>query len=162
MGYRVAGMEAEASGTGAVRVVGEQAGRTGVTRLLLLCAVMLGIFLMHGAPSAATGGCHEAAGGSVLLTGHHPAAMTAVPDPPAPSGSAAHPVSASQPDGSLCVSTAARERGRLPVAGLLALVLFFVAGRVAGFGPAGAPLRGRRGPPRYGRELLLQVCIART
>ena len=34
--------------------------RAGVSRLLVLCAVLFGLFAMHGAPASAAAGCHDA------------------------------------------------------------------------------------------------------
>ncbi|WP_405719953.1 hypothetical protein [Streptomyces sp. NBC_00046] len=126
----------------------------------MLCAVLLGLFLMHGAPASAAEGCHDAMavtaaepapgampmadGHSAMETGHGP-------------GQAAAAMAAMS--GESCVFTHARDRV-LPLLMALGLVLLAVralAGRRTGVrGPA------RRGPPFAGRGLLLQVCIART
>lgn len=134
-------------------------GRTrtpGGSRLLVLCAVLCGLFLMHGAPASAAEGCHDAtavtAPVSMTTTAGHPA-VRGEHDPAR--------VAAARPatDGESCVFTHARDRV-LPLLMALGLVLLAVralAGRrTAVRGPA------RRGPPFAGRDLLLQVCIART
>ncbi|MEU3522102.1 hypothetical protein ABZ770_43930 [Streptomyces sp. NPDC006654] len=143
------------------------AGRRGIARLSALCAVLFGLFLMHGAPAAAAEGCHGAMStmASSPLTGaHHPAALLATPTPAAHgTGPAVRAADGPGMSGSLCVSTAAHERTHLPAPGLLG-----VAG-AAVFAPwllarlrVAAGGTGRRGPPGGGRDLLLQVCIART
>ncbi|BAC72490.1 hypothetical protein AQJ43_21915 [Streptomyces avermitilis] len=148
----------------------------GVARLLVLCAVLLGLFFMHGAPANAAEGCH---GSTAMVmspgTGHGEdvrmdAAALRPPGATAPGASAmaptappAHGVAMPGMSGELCVSTPARDRTPLPATGLLALlglvalVAWHPTGRSGVFGePA------RRGPPLYGRHLLLQVCVART
>ena len=160
-----------------------QAARRGTARLLAVCAVLFGLFLMHGAPSTAAEGCHGgmgAAGGSTTtgmadtpmtgvanapITGAHHAAMasSAPPFVDAASGPTMRGAASSGMPGTLCVSTPAHDRIPLPASGLLA-----VTGALAVVlsGPAGlraaAGGTGRRGPPTGGRGLLLQVCVART
>ncbi|MET7912499.1 hypothetical protein ABZU45_32285 [Streptomyces avermitilis] len=140
-----------------------QARRRGFARLLALCAVLFGLFLMHGAPATAAKGCH---GTMSAPTGTHDSAdLHAMQSPTAPavthpglqqaSGSAAM-------DGTTCVSTPARDTTPLTAPGLLAVVAvlasLFLAGHTLTPGRT-----GRRGPPPPGgRSLLLQVCIART
>ncbi|MFJ9967456.1 hypothetical protein [Streptomyces avermitilis] len=148
----------------------------GVARLLVLCAVLLGLFFMHGAPANAAEGCHGSTamavspgmghGEDVRMDGDapHPLAVTAPgASAMAPSALTAHGVAMPGMGGELCVSTPARERTPLPATGLLALlglmtvVAWYLTGRSGVFGePA------RRGPPICGRHLLLQVCVART
>ncbi|MEU2672995.1 hypothetical protein ABZ622_29880 [Streptomyces sp. NPDC007164] len=136
-------------------------GRTrapGTSRLLVLCAVLLGLFLMHGAPASAADGCHDA----MAVTASAPGSV------PVSAGHFAErgehgPVRASDAmsamNGESCVFTHARDRV-LPLLTALGLVLLAVpvltGRRTAVRGPA------RRGPPFAGRELLLQVCVART
>ncbi|MGF1430778.1 hypothetical protein [Kitasatospora sp. LaBMicrA B282] len=142
---------------------GGQQRQAGIARLVALCAVLLGLFLMHGAPASAADGCHGAVGASASMTGGHAESVDpAKPAALAPAGAAAQPAGVPHAAGSPCVSTAARERTPLPPAGLLALAVLPVTGRVLGGLPAGAPLHRRRGPPGSGRELLIRVCIART
>ncbi|KOU42891.1 hypothetical protein [Streptomyces sp. WM6378] len=136
-------------------------GRTrgaGLSRLLVLCAVLFGLFAMHGAPANAAAGCH----GEMA----EPAPVT-VPMKPMNTGHAdvrgqqhAAPV-VSGMSGELCVSTPARERLPLAAAGLLA-VLGLVVLVVSGLRRTGLFAEARRGPPLSGRGLLLQVCVART
>lgn len=130
----------------------------GTSRLLVLCAVLCGLFLMHGAPTSAAEGCHDA----MAMSAAAPASMTtayghfAVRDE---QGSAHVGAAAPAPDGESCVFTHARDRvlPLLMALGLVLLTLGALAGhRTAVRGPA------RRGPPFAGRELLLQVCVART
>ncbi|MEU5313781.1 hypothetical protein [Streptomyces sp. NPDC021562] len=142
------------------------AGGRGIARLSALCAVLFGLFLMHGAPAAAAEGCHGAMStmaASPMTGAHHPAPLLATPAPAAHgTGPTVRAADASAMSGTLCVSTAAHERIQLPAPGLLG-----VAG-AAVFAPWVPALRvtaggtGRRGPPGGGRDLLLQVCIART
>jgi hypothetical protein len=137
-------------------------GRRGIARLLMVCAVLAGLFLMHGAPASAAEGCHGAMSAPTTMGGGTTAGMQ-----PAGHGAMAHPggVQAAAPSamhGEVCVSTAARERAPLPGGGLLAVVAVlaavFLVSRPA---VRGRPGRGGR-PPPGGRGLLLQVCIART
>ncbi|MFF2009529.1 hypothetical protein ACFVWY_10705 [Streptomyces sp. NPDC058195] len=135
-------------------------GRTrapGASRLFVLCAVLWGLFLMHGAPASAVEGCHDAramtaAAPDAAATGGH-AAMA--------EGDGAERVAAAAPgtSGESCVFTQSRDR-LLPLLMALGLVVpaaVVLAGRrTAVRGP------GRRGPPFSGRGLLLQVCVART
>ncbi|MFE3032468.1 hypothetical protein ACFXKY_12540 [Streptomyces canus] len=142
------------------------ASRRGIARLLALCAVLFGLFLMHGAPATAAEGCHGAMSTMAAppMTGGHDAALLAPHAPAAPGpGLAARAADLAGMPGALCVSTPAHERTPLPAPGLLA---------VAGAAPlalctltrqwAAAGGRGRRGPPDGGRDLLLQMCVART
>ncbi|MET8950507.1 hypothetical protein ACWEO4_04730 [Streptomyces sp. NPDC004393] len=143
-----------------------QAGRRGITRLLAVCAVLFGLFLMHGAPTTAAEGCHgamPAMAASPPTGGHDPAAMTTAVPPAHGSAPAVRAADTSGMPGMLCVSTPAQERTPLPAPGLLAVA---GAGGLALWTPArlraAAAGTGRRGPPDCGRDLLLQVCIART
>ena len=162
-----------------------QAAKRGTARLLTVCAVLFGLFLMHGAPSTAAEGCHGgmgmgAAGGSTTagmagtpmtgvanapIAGAHHAAMASSTPPvvDAASGPTMRGAASSGMPGTLCVSTPAHDRIPLPASGLLAVT---GALAVVLWGPAGlraaAGGTGRRGPPAGGRGLLLQVCVART
>ncbi len=130
----------------------------GTSRLLVLCAVLLGLFLMHGAPTSAADGCHDA----MAVTASAPGSMQASAGHFAVRGEHG-PARAldtmSAMNGESCVFTHARDRV-LPLLMALGLVLLAVRAltgrRAAVRGPA------RRGPPFAGRELLLQVCVART
>jgi hypothetical protein len=126
--------------------------------MLVLGAVLAGLFLMHGAPASAAAGCHDAmtvtaAAPGPAATGAGHSAMRGEHDP----ARAADAMSAM--NGESCVFTHARDRV-LPLLMALGLVLLAIRGltrrRTAVRGPA------RRGPPFAGRKLLLQVCIART
>ncbi|MFG2792010.1 hypothetical protein [Streptomyces sp. NPDC048419] len=158
---------------------GAQTGRRGVSRLPAVCALLFGLFLMHGAPATAAEGCHGAmtavadstmtatagtvTAGTTMIGGHH-AVMTS-PAPPVvhDSGPTVRGADVSGMPGTLCVSTPAHDRVPLPAPGLLALagsvalVLWGLARLRAAAGGT-----GRRGPPAGGRDLLLQVCVART
>jgi hypothetical protein len=150
-----------------------QARRRGIARLLALCAVLFGLFLMHGAPATAAEGCHGAMPTAAPMPeGHDSAAMTSTlpavvmsatstmalhPDP-----GAEHMSGTSAMDGTMCVSTPARHRMPLPLGGLVAVVAVLAVSLLAGR-PVALGRTGRRGPPPPGgRILLLQVCIART
>ncbi|MFE7168217.1 hypothetical protein [Streptomyces sp. NPDC057616] len=159
-----------------------QAAKRGTARLLAVCAVLFGLFLMHGAPSTAAEGCHGAmgaAGGTTtgmagtpmtgvanapVAGGHHTAMASSTPPVvDAASGPTMRGAASSGMPGTLCVSTPAHDRIPLPASGLLAVT---GALAVVLWGPAGlraaAGGTGRRGPPTGGRGLLLQVCVART
>ena len=117
-------------------------------RLLVLCAVLAGLFLMHGTPGSARG-CHgPTAPGISHVTG----------------AGAGHPATGAlrtHGDTTLCVVTKSRDGVTLPApgppfAGVLPVLLTAVT---RSFGRrADSP----RGPPSAGRRLLLQVCVART
>jgi hypothetical protein len=143
----------------------KQRGR-GLARLLALCAVLLGLFLMHGAPASAADGCHGAVPTTATAhQGHNAAAMTT-----AATAAMVHPVDpqiqatdgAAMGHGAQCVSTPARDRLPLPAAGLVALAVAALTALSWADRPWSLARTGRRGPPAGGRGLLLQVCIART
>lgn len=138
-----------------------QAGSRGVARLLALCAVLFGLFLMHGAPATAAEGCHSAMSATAPMPDRHD--VTAVTSALSMTHTGAqHASSASQMDGTMCVSTPARDRTPLPSADPMAVVALLAASLLAGR-PLILGRTGRRGPPPPGgRNLLLQVCIART
>jgi hypothetical protein len=140
------------------------AGRRGIARLLAVCAVLFGLFLMHGSPTSAAEGCH----GSMPVPAPMPAGHDAPPMTTAHAPATHQPGPALQSAGAagmpgvLCVATPAHERIPLPAPGLLAVAAVTVA---AAWTPA--RLRalggsGLRGPPAGGRDHLLQACIART
>ncbi|WP_223205855.1 hypothetical protein [Streptomyces xanthii] len=148
--------------------------------MLALCAVLAGLFLMHGFPANAAGGCH---GEATPLTASAPAPMSMSGTGAGPETAVAHaaghaPVVAgtardersaqagpavSRTGGETCVSTPARDRLPLPSAdavlvfGLAALFMTWLIGC-----RPGAAGRAYRGPPWSGRGLLIQVCVART
>ncbi|GHJ41695.1 hypothetical protein [Streptomyces sp. TS71-3] len=150
------------------------AGRRGAARLIAVCAVLFGLFFMHGAPATAMEGCHGAVpviAAPPAAGGHHAAAMvdtgaamTGV-DAGAPGASApaVRHAGTSGMAGAPCLSTPAQERAPLPAPGQLAVA---VAGGLALWTPArpaaAAGDAGRRRRPAGGRDLLRQVCIART
>jgi predicted MFS family arabinose efflux permease len=138
-----------------------------VVRPAVLVAVLLGLFLMHGGPAAADGGCHGAMPATAPMR-HTPATtamqQTSATHAPDHSRAAAGHQAAVYADGSmrgaLCQATTPRPGIPLPPLGAVAVVL-----------PAVVPLpwarqrpgrSRRRGPPGGGRDLLLQVCVART
>lgn len=139
---------------------GESTRRTGIARLPALCAILLGLFLMHGSPAAAVDGCHGRTGPAVVMhDGHDPA--TASPEPARTRPGTFRAADDMAGHGTLCVATPAEQRIPLPVAPLtglfaLAALAFWAVHRA--WRPGGT---GRRGPPG-GRGLLLQVCVART
>ncbi|WP_405783234.1 hypothetical protein [Streptomyces sp. NBC_00859] len=134
--------------------------------LLAVCAVLLGLFLMHGAPAAAAGGCHGAMSmDAVMPGGHDDSAMV----PSAAIPAAAHPGPAvrstteSGMRGAVCVSTPARDLTPLRSAGLMGVAAPAApAARSLPGRPARAGRTCRRGPPISGRSLLLRVCVARA
>ncbi|MFJ9864222.1 hypothetical protein [Streptomyces sp. NPDC101165] len=134
--------------------------RPGITRLLTLCAILLGLFLMHGSPAATVDGCHGRTGSAVVMhDGHESATASAEPAGTRPGILRAADDMAAH--GKLCVATPAEQRIPLPVVPLTALFALAALATWAvhrAWRPGGT---GRRGPPG-GRGLLLQVCIART
>ncbi len=158
-----------ASGSGRARSA--RASRA-AARLLLLCAVLAGLFLMHGAPGSAHG-CHGAVRtDAVLMDAVRTDAAQAMP-PQAHAHAAVHPALPAAPavpatgtlrahgDRTLCVATKTRDGVPLPAPGPA------VAGALLALPAAVSRLFGRRadsprGPPCAGRRLLLQVCVART
>ncbi|NEA60165.1 hypothetical protein G3I60_39895 [Streptomyces sp. SID13666] len=150
-----------------------QARRRSIARLLTLCAVLLGLFLMHGAPATAADGCHGAMStASPTAHGHAttamnstaPEAMTPAPSTVmTPPGAQQHVADASAMRGAMCVSTPARDRTPLPAGGALMVVVAVLAAGLLAHRPVPLGRPARRGPPPPGgRSLLLTVCIART
>lgn len=144
-----------------------QAGGRGVARLLLVCAVLAGLFLMHGAPATAAGGCQGGASAPMSLGGAHAMAAgghraMARPGSESAARATAQAGDPSMAHGAMCVSTPARERSLLPLNACLSVVAVLVFALLAGR----AVVRGRaelRGPPPPGgRGLLLHVSVART
>ncbi|WP_406200977.1 hypothetical protein OH807_20700 [Kitasatospora sp. NBC_01560] len=144
---------------------GRQSGGRAGARLLTLCALLAGLFLMHGSPTSAAG-CHEPAataapaattapGASAGAHGHHdgPAAAPALAGP----GSARD---AGRPAAS-CVSNRDRDGAALPAPGPAAATPAAVL-PAAPAGPHRRSADGPRAPPQAGRQLLLLVCVART
>ncbi|MFE2379754.1 hypothetical protein [Streptomyces sp. NPDC059398] len=150
-------------------------------RLAAVCAVLFGLFLMHGAPATAAGGCHGAPSGNAVMpgglgatamaSGHGARAMTSagaheatVHSGPGLRADTAFRAGPEQPmRGAVCVSTPARDHTSLRQAGLSALaVVALLAARVLNGRPVLLGRTGKGGPPGSGRSLLLQVCIARV
>ncbi|MFF7969786.1 hypothetical protein [Streptomyces sp. NPDC007905] len=144
------------------------ARRPGTARLLALCAVLLGLFLMHGAPATAADGCHGAVGAAASVheghEGHEVQAFPKVSDRallPHADGAQAHAVKGMSSHGTMCVAIPAQNDIPVPVAPLVGVAALAVLAAWAlrwAWNPDGTR---RRGPPG-GRGLLLQVCIART
>ncbi|MGD1221406.1 hypothetical protein AB9Q10_23595 [Streptomyces krungchingensis] len=138
------------------------AGRPGMARLLAVCAVLFGLFLMHGSPASAAEGCHDSMPAPAPMpAGHAASPMTTAHAPgthhPGPALQAAE--TAAMP-GALCVATLAHERIPLSAPGLLTVAAVAVLWAPAWLGaPRGG---GLRGPPGSGRDHLLKACIART
>jgi hypothetical protein len=160
-------------------------GGPGIARTAALCAVLFGLFLMHGAPATAADGCHGRM--RVTLPMHATLPMRAAlpiratlpmhagrtsstasadavparPDAAQPSVARAEPVRDMGTHGELCVGTPAQKQISLPLAPLVAVIALTMSAAWAlyrAWSPGGT---GRRGPPG-GRGLLLRVCIART
>ncbi|WP_333772721.1 DUF6153 family protein [Streptomyces sp. IBSBF 3136] len=139
------------------------ARQPGITRLWAVCALLFGLFLMHGAPATAAGGCHGAMGMAVTAdVSHTVPAMSERTTPPRPD--AARPQAAgpgASHSGTLCVAVPAPGGIPVPLAplvGVIALAALAARGLRWAWDPDGTR---RRGPPS-GRRLLLQVCVART
>ncbi|MFC8452765.1 hypothetical protein [Kitasatospora sp. NPDC057223] len=127
------------------------AGGRAAARLLVLCAVLAGLFLMHGTPGAARG-CHD------------PARTTAAHVTGAAPGHAAHPATGAlraHGDATLCVATKSRDGVALPAPGPTVAGILPVLPTALARG-CGRHVVGPRGPPAAGRRLLLRVCVART
>ncbi|MFJ5922824.1 DUF6153 family protein [Kitasatospora sp. NPDC092948] len=126
-------------------------GRT-VARWAVLCALLLGLFLMHGSPASAAG-CHRVAAAAVTA---HPmdahagegSARAAVRAPGAHEGSAVD-----------CVSTPARDQLH-PTGPTAAAPWTHPPATAAGPLRAGGS-EGGRAPPDGGPELLIRLCVAR-
>ncbi|MET7288684.1 hypothetical protein [Streptomyces sp. NPDC005573] len=156
-------------------------GRGGSARLLALCAVLCGLFLMHGSPATAAEGCHGGTAAMAMSAMPATGAMRSPPSTATAHATTAHAAMVDDADasarrraalpvtegahghGELCVSTRAHDRVPLPDPRPLP---------VSSGGPSAVrgcvPPReamgraGWRGPPSGGRDLLLQVCVART
>lgn len=145
----------------------------GTARLIAVCVALLGLFLMHGAPASAAGGCHDgmtasmaaapgehaghAGSGSVMASAA--AAVVHHPKTPAPGEQAVAEDAGAH--GTSCVSTAPRDQLPLP-AGVLVLAIAVTVLAAWSLHSAWTLGRtGRHGPPG-GRQLLLNMCIART
>ncbi|WP_329567767.1 hypothetical protein [Streptomyces sp. NBC_01361] len=143
--------------------IGQRGRRRGIARLLALCAVLLGLFLMHGSPANAAEGCHGTMSAPAALSAEHAGtAMASTPSSGMTHAAAQQMSAMSAMGGAMCVSTPARDFTTLPVAGLMAVIAVLAVVPIVGR-PVALGRTGRRGPPTPGgRSLLLQVCIART
>ncbi|GGJ27050.1 hypothetical protein [Streptomyces brasiliensis] len=130
---------------------------TGTARLLASCAVLLGLFLMHGSPVTASGGCHGSARATLTAHGEHtPTAVV----PSGPDAARVQVVDGTAAHGAQCVAIPVERHLPLPAAPFVAVVALAVLAGWAlrrAWSPGGT---GRRGPPG-GRGLMLQVCVAR-
>ncbi|MGW1807449.1 hypothetical protein [Streptomyces sp. NPDC002078] len=153
-------------------------------RASVLVAVLLGLFLMHGGPAAAAGGCHGAmqtTDTAVMASASAPMSAPTHPmrspademrSAPATTGArdsgrlttsaakAATPRVDEAMRGALCLATT--PRSGIPAPALAATALVFPAAVLLPCARPGSDGTRRRGPPAGGRRLLLQVCIART
>ncbi|MFE2910089.1 hypothetical protein [Kitasatospora indigofera] len=142
-------------------------------QLLLLCAVLAGLFLMHGSPAAA-GDCHRALGAMpgppavAAAAGHRHAPMTEAAPVTEAIGVRTAEVSAPPPAApgphardTLCLATKARDGAALPAPGPATGAPAVVLPAVVAAGSGGFAGRSRAGPGG-GRHILLRVCVART
>ncbi|WP_143120492.1 hypothetical protein [Actinacidiphila alni] len=139
--------------------------------LLAVCAVLFGLFLMHGAPASAQGGCH---GGPMGAMPTHaaptadaaPAVMAHTAPPSAPGATTGTPKGGATvvvtPSGATCWATPVRERAPLTGWAQATLAVLPLLGAESGSLCAGSRRERWRGPPPGGRSLLLRVCVART
>lgn len=137
-----------------------------MARLLTVCAVLAGVFVMHALPAqTCAGGAGMTSGGvtATVMPGHGsgPAVAVMVPGETAAAVSAGLPAT---PDfGTACVFIS-------PPRGLdVLLALLLLAAMVAPAFPTGLPWVGRRSrashrapPPRGGSALLTSLCVSRT
>ncbi|MBD0737326.1 hypothetical protein [Streptomyces sp. CBMA29] len=165
-------MTADGDGTAPAR-------RPRTPRLLAVCAVLLGLFFMHGAPASASEGCHGVAvtmdldmdlarmssaasvDATVSATVSVAVAATTRATPHVrPQAPASHV--AKTGSGGTCWATPVRARAPLTGWAQVAFALLPLAG--AGLAASGtAPSRDRRRtPPPGGRAISLRVCVART
>ncbi|MET9403268.1 hypothetical protein [Kitasatospora sp. NPDC002965] len=133
-----------------------------VARSLLLCALLAGLFLMHGSPTAA-GGCHAPAVPSVPTVAGHHHAPDAPDGPPGSDPRAAGPRTAhgDAPQAASCVTARDRDGAGLPASPLSAGAAVVLIALRPPDGPRGRRADGPRAPPA-GRRLLSQVCVSRT
>ena len=133
-----------------------------IARLLAVCALVTGLFLMHGLPAQAC------AGGSGMATAAMAGMATGGPGGHAvPSGAPVHGDHAvvwpaAPGHGTPCVFTPAPR-------GLDALLALLLLAATAAPAASARPVRGarhtprgRRAPPRAGPELLATLCVSRT
>ncbi|WP_338674299.1 hypothetical protein V1460_15470 [Streptomyces sp. SCSIO 30461] len=135
-----------------------------VARLLAVCVLLAGLFLMHGSPAAAEG-CHgDTAGGASPSGGaaalpHHDMSTSTIPVAGDSTGPAVRAGLPSPAHHAVRVSTPEHGPLLLPALTVFALMgtaaMWVLTGRTTGLSAA------RRRAPPGGRPLLLQVCIAR-
>ncbi|MFC9278319.1 hypothetical protein [Streptomyces collinus] len=132
----------------------------GVARLWAVSAVLLGLFLTHGAPATAVDGCHGAMGMAVTADVSHTA--PAVPEQAVSSRPAADRTLAASdvgPRGTPCVAVPASADIPVPVAPLVGVAA--LAALAAGaLGWAWDPDGTRRRGPPGGRRLLAELPTA--
>jgi len=170
----------------------ELSGRTAapggaVARLVVLCGLLLGLFLMHGSPASAASGCHRPSatamadpadsphggadtphGGTAEAGTPMSMSMSMVPmatttaTAPTDADRWAHAAPALHSGAESCLSTQSRSTVH-PAAGPgLTLAVAAVPPLVPAAAGPGDAADGCRAPPYAGRELLLKVCVART
>jgi hypothetical protein len=135
-------------------------------RLLAVCALLCGLFLMHGAPASAADGCHASwptAMTTAMTTRPMHSSPSATPSATATATPSATATASADAYGGHCVALQARERIALPWpdAGAVPVLARTAPAVVLAAGGAGGAQRWR-GPPSGGRELLLRVSVART
>ena len=132
-------------------------------RWALACALLLGLFLMHGAPVSAAG-CHDAMAGMSPVAGAAVAGHmhTQAPGLGMSSHGKANAAASVLTGGGLCVSIEAPRGVGLPAVLLLAVLVgsWYLPKMVPWTIGRGGSRRGD--PPDGGRGLLLRVCVART
>ncbi|MER6031381.1 DUF6153 family protein [Streptomyces sp. NPDC001851] len=131
-----------------------------VVRPAVLVAVLLGLFLMHGGPAAAAGGCHGAMPEMAVMQAV-PASMSAhTHDHAKAAGEKATTHADGTMRGALCLATT--PRSEIPPPPPFAVAFVLPAALLLPWARRTYGDTRRRGPPVGGRPLLLQVCIALT
>jgi hypothetical protein len=133
---------------------GRGSGR-GITRRVMLLAVLAGLFFMHGTVMGAAG-CQGGMPTSAPMAATMPLAA-AYPVVPAPQ----HTVQAApQAHGAMCAAIPPRTEPFVPAvtAALLLLGALVTPAPRRGF----SRRQGARGPPLWGAGLLVRLCISRT
>jgi hypothetical protein len=144
-------------------VSGSTLSARATARLIAVCAVLVGLFFMHGLPAQH---CSGGVGGSAPMMTHSPTVAIAADDPGKAAGGMTASASRSLAEsaaGAVCVSTPPPPGW----AGLLALLLAIGAVGLAGVlrsaQPATQPRNLRlRAPPLAGAALLMNLCVFRT
>lgn len=137
------------------RMYGEERGPgRGITRSVMLLAVLAGLFFMHGAVMGAAG-CQDGMPASAPMAAAMPMAA-AHPVVPAPQGAVQ---AAPQAHGAMCVASPPRTEPFVPaVTAVLLLGALATPAPRRGF----SRRRGARGPPLWGAGLLVRLCVSRT